>query len=149
MRVSSLALPAVAASLAVPACGGGGDRLTKMEYIAAADAICEEANRALEELGEPGSLTELADYAPKASEIVGDQLERLRDLRPPEAGEALIDKALDLSEQQNDLAQEIGEAAAAGDAERAGELLGQIRPLDEEANQIARDYGLQVCGADR
>ena len=98
-----------------------------MEYIAAADAICEEANRSLEELGEPDSLAELADYAPKASEIVGDQLERLRDLRPPEAGEALIDKALDLSEQQNDLAQEIGEAAAAGDAERTGELLGQIQ----------------------
>lgn len=72
MRVSGLALPAVAAVLALPACGGGGERLTKTEYIAAADAICEEANRALNELGEPGSLAELADYAPRATEIVGD-----------------------------------------------------------------------------
>jgi hypothetical protein len=147
MRVSSLALPALAAALALSACGSG-DRLTKAEYIAAADAICAEAIRALNDLDEPKSLAELAEYAPTASEIVRKQLDRLRDLRPPEADEALIDKALDLSEEQNELAEEVGKAAADGDEERAGALVAQIQPLDEEANQIAQNYGLRVCGAD-
>jgi hypothetical protein len=148
MRTSRVAVVSAGfAALGLAACGGG-ERLTKAEFIAAADAICEQATRALDELEEPDSLEKLADYAPRASEIVADQLERLRELRPPEADEGLIDRALDLSEQQNELAEEVGEAAAAGDRERAGELVGQIQPLDEEANHIAQEYGFDVCGAD-
>ena len=128
--------------------GGGGEALTKEEWIAQADEICAEANTQIDALGEPASLEEVADYSAKATEISRAQLEELRALTPPEGDEALIDEALGLVGQLIDEAAKLEDAAKEGDVTRINEIVAAIDPIDERADQLAQDYGLQECGGE-
>lgn len=152
MRIRAVGLAAlVAAALGAAACGGGGggegERLTKAEYIAQADAICKDVNDRLDALGAAESIEEFAELAASAVEIQEDGLADLKELKPPEEDQATIDEALALLDQQLALSQQIQEAAAAGDEAKVEELIAQIEPIDSEADQLAVEYGLTECGS--
>ncbi|MCL4290657.1 MAG: hypothetical protein KJ051_10335 [Thermoleophilia bacterium] len=136
--------------LAVAGCGGsgGGDRLTKEEYIAQADAICKAANEKIDALGEPETMEEIATLAADAIEIQTKSLADLRALKPPEADEAKLNEAYALIDQQVGLGKEILEAAKAGDLEKIQKILAEGKPIDDQAGAIAADYGLKECGGD-
>jgi hypothetical protein len=89
----------------------------------------------------------VAALATQAADIQEDAVADLRALNPPEEDQALIEEAYDLLDQQVEIGREIAEAAEAGDEARIQQLVAQIEPLDEQANQIARDYGLVECGS--
>jgi hypothetical protein len=127
--------------------GGEGDELTKEEYIAAADAICEESNAASDALGEPATPEEFVELAPQIIEIGQDQIDGLRALNAPAADDATLEGAYDLIAQQLVLIEELAAAVGAGDEEKQLELVEQGDAIDTEANQIAIDYGLKVCGS--
>jgi hypothetical protein len=146
IRVLALAALAVVAALAAGCGGGGGDRLTKEDYIAKADAICKSANEKLDALPAPESLEDVASLADDAIAIQEDALSQLRDLKPPEADEARLNEAYDLLGQQVEIGRQIAQAAKDGDEAKVQELLGQIDPVNEQADQIAQDYGLAECG---
>lgn len=150
MRVPIRALAGAAAVAALAAaCGGGdGERLTKDQYIDAADAICVGVNERLDALGEPGTLEEVVALAEDAIAIQEEALNRLRALRPPEADVATLNGAYDLLDQQVELGNELAEAARVGDTDRITELVGELQGVDDQADEIARDYGLQECGTD-
>jgi hypothetical protein len=150
MRVVGLA--ALAAAVAVAAgCGAGeeGDgRLTKEEFIAAADAICKEANAKLDALGTPTTLEQIAKFAGDAITIQEEALADLKALKPPAADEATINEAYALLDQQLELGRQIEAAAKEGDQAKIQELVGEVQPIDSQADQIAQDYGLKECGND-
>jgi hypothetical protein len=155
MRSWPVTLAVLAACLLAAACGSNdganGDtqsaRLTKEEYIAQADAICQEANAEIDAVPEPESTEELAEYGEQVVEIGREQLDRLRALRPPEADEETINGAYDLLDQQLAIADDLIAAAREGDLEQVQELLAQGEQLNEQADQIANDYGLTECGS--
>jgi hypothetical protein len=134
-------------ALILAGCGGGGgdDRLSKEEFIAAADAICKEANDRIEALGEP-TLENVSEYVTEAEAISREQLGALRALRPPAEDEATLNGAYDLIEQQIDLAVQGVDALTSGDQAAFQEIDAQITSIEAEADQVARDYGLQECG---
>jgi hypothetical protein len=152
----TVALALVVSCLLAAACGSDGDangngeseRLTKEEYIAQADAICKEANDRIEALSEPQSAEELAELGEQVVAIGEEQLGRLRELRPPLADESTINGAYELLEQQLAVANDLVDAARDGDVDRVQELLAQGNQLNEQADRIADDYGLQECGSD-
>ena len=142
---------AMAVAAVAAACGGGdggGDRLTKEQYIAEADAICADINEQLDALGEPGNLEEVAELAESAVGIQEEALEKLRALQPPEADEATLNEAYELLDQQVVLGNEIADAARDGDAASITAIIGQLEGIDNQADQIAIDYGLTECGTD-
>jgi hypothetical protein len=143
----TLAPALITLALILAGCGGGGgdDRLSKEEFIAAADAICTEANDRIDALGEP-TLENVSEYVTEAEAISREQLASLRALRPPAEDEATLNGAYDLIEQQIDLAVEGVEALTSGDQAAFEEIDAQITSIEAEADQIARDYGLQECG---
>ncbi len=143
--VAALALAGVAAGCGG---GGGGDRLSKEEYIAQADAICKQANEEIDALGEPATLEEIVTLAASAIEIQEESLAELRALKPPEEDEATLNEAYDLVEQQVEVGKQVKAAAEAGDMETIQTLIAENDPLDEQADQIALDYGLTECGND-
>ena len=55
---------------------------------------------------------------------------------------------LDLVEQQIEIGEQIGEAAADGDQDEVQRLAAEADPLENEANEKARQYGLDDCGDD-
>jgi protein-tyrosine-phosphatase len=153
-RVTLIAVAAVCVLAA--ACGsddnGSGataesQRLTKEEYIAQADAICQEADAKIDAVPEPQSTEELAEYGEQVVEVGQEQLDRLRALRPPQADETTINEAYDLIEQQLAIANDLVDAAREGELEQVQELLAQGEQLNDQADQIAADYGLTECGS--
>jgi len=136
--------------LLLAACGGddGGERLSKSEWIEQADAICAEADEGVDALTEPSTLDEIPEFTESASAISREALADLRALQPPEEDEATVDGMLDLVEQQIELGEQIGEAASDGDQEEVQRLAAEADPLEAEANERARQYGLEDCGED-
>jgi hypothetical protein len=147
---SGAAAAAIAAGALAAACGGSGgsDRLTKEEYIKEADAICADANQQINALGEPQDLEQLAAMSEQAVTIAQQQLAKLRALVPPEEIEEQVNRAYDLVEQQNGIAEEIAAAAKAGDAGKIQQLVDEAAPLEQEGDDIAANIGLQECGSD-
>jgi hypothetical protein len=152
MRARAVMLTALAALAAAIAagCGGGGDgeRLTREEYIQQADAICADVNQQIEALGEPTSLQGLATIGAEAVSATEQGLDALRELQAPEEFEAQVNEAYDLLERQNELGREVVDAAEAGDEAEVNRLIDEISTVDEQADQIAQDLGLQECGKD-
>jgi hypothetical protein len=148
-RDRSRALAPVVAVAVLAGCGGGeGERLTRGEWVASADAICTDANRELNALAEPTTPAELAELTSQAVEISERQLERLRDLRPPEEAEEDYATMLDLTEEQIEAARGIVEAAERRDAAMVEELLGEVQVLADEVGGLAAEYGFEQCGQD-
>ncbi len=135
---------------AAAGCGGdgGGDRLTKEEYIAQADAICKATEDELDALAEPATKEEFASFLEEGLGLSEAQLEDLRALSPPEADEATLEEAYSLVEQQLDVIRDMVDAVKADDEAAVQELITQGDALNDRADQIAADYGLKECGGD-
>jgi hypothetical protein len=162
MRTWPKVAAVLAACAAVAACGsddgggGGGEtaaattveeRLTKEEYIAAADAICKDANDRVAALEDPESSDELVSFIQQARAIGREQLTALRELSPPEDIEARVEEAYGLIDDQLALTEELEQAAEEEDLERVEELVDEGNALDEQADAIAVEIGLQECGS--
>ena len=143
--VAALALAGVAAG---GGGGGGGDGRSKGGFIAQAGAIGQQGNEEIDALGEPATLEEIVTLAASAIEIQEESLAELRALKPPEEDEATLNEAYDLVEQQVEVGKQVKAAAEAGDMETIQTLIAENDPLDEQADQIALDYGLTECGND-
>ena len=156
MRPRSLliAAAAVVTMLVLAACGGddssggSGEPLTQEEFIAAADAICTEADEKSDALGEPESLDDATQLLRDGVAIFEEQLDGLRDLTPPEELSASMDRAVELLGQVNDSITEAADAFEAGELADAEEILDGIEPVSDELDQIAADIGLEACGSD-
>ncbi|MGI9658441.1 MAG: hypothetical protein ACR2OD_05990 [Gaiellaceae bacterium] len=136
--------------LVIAACGGndsgGGssEQLTEAEYVAAADAICAEADTKLDALGEP-SPDAIGSFLRDGAEIAEEQLDDLKALNGPDEIQETLDRAYELLGQLNDKAREAADAFDDGDISAANSLIDEITPLGEEADQLATDIGLEVC----
>lgn len=130
--------------LAGTACTQEG--LSKEEYIRRADAICEEAEKQTEQIQPPRTPDALAEFVDEAERITGDLLADLRELEPPEEGRETIDSLLARIEDALGFLPELKEAAEERAAGRVRELGEELQQASSEANDLAQEYGLQVCG---
>jgi len=140
---------AIGLGAGLTACRGdddGGDALTKDEFIAAADDICEEMASDMDalftDLGEDATFEELqATTRDEAIPIAEDVLDDLRALNPPEADEDTIEALL------NDFDEAVQTVKA--QAEMTEE---ELSAVEEDAfadvDAAAREYGFDTCGAE-
>jgi len=159
MRSPAWAVSAIALAVLVAGAGCGGDDeeittgdVSKQEFIAQADQICAEGDREIERAGReyfgPGGGAGLEEGdEPTEDQFVTfieetvvpniqGQLDDLRELEVPEADADQIEELYDTAQDNLDeLADDPG-AFAGGDS----------NPF-QEANRIARDYGLEDCGS--
>ncbi len=137
---AGMKLLALAAVCVVAAGCGGGNRLSKREFLKQGNAICAKGTRKIDRLGltafkTPGHPTpaETVAFAKTvAVPITQSELDQLRALKRPKGDENSVKTLLD-------------KAQAAVDRVRAHPtLLGQANGSDE-ANALARAYGLTAC----
>lgn len=155
MRAPLSALLAVGLGLGLTACGGNeeSEGVTREEYQAEVEAICVEAEREREALGEPTTLEEYPDFLERGIAQQREFLDAVATVEPPPEDEAeLRDRWLRPFETRTiELEQavpEIAAAAEAGDAERTATLLRQARPDPSEAASVSSfliSYGLPEC----
>lgn len=127
-------------ALALTACGGGSDPLTKAEFIKQADKICSGDDKAVEKLGESLSESPTDEEIQKALneyvDIVKKQVDEIDELEPPESLEKDVDAMLESLDDGLDKMKEKGVELA-----KAGE-----NPL-ADASEKAQALGLKECGS--
>jgi ABC-type lipoprotein release transport system permease subunit len=143
---ATLALTAVLALGVIAAgCGSGDDdsdtsSLTKSEWIAKADAICQQGNQEIEQAAQQ----QFGNQKPTAADVqqfatgtalpnTQSQVDKIRALGAPSGDEDQVNHILDTVQA------EIDKAKAAGDIEDS---------TFAEGNSLAKQYGLKVCGQD-
>lgn len=133
----------LAGSLALTACDE--DRLTREDFIAAADAICDEIEERTKDLEVPRTPPEIQEFVTEARSAIRDLVAQIRDLRPPEEDEEAIGRFLDDLEGAADLLPDIAEASESRDIARVGELVRTLQEKAGAAGEFARDYGFDSC----
>ena len=168
MRRFGILGPLLAFALVGAACGGN-EALSKDEYIAQANAICEDANSQIEAIAAeffadvpeeptPAEFAELpvGDYVDQYTAVIEAQLADLRDLAAPEGDEDLLAALYDDVEAMLRAVNGLVAEAEAGDPaaiERltSPEELTHGRPRAastafDEVDARATEYGLTACG---
>jgi hypothetical protein len=144
---------AVLGLVVMAGCGGGDDDgevpagdVTKQEYIAEANKVCEEGDFSIsraagtyfsEELGlkpnDQPSQEQVETFAEeKAIPLIQDQIDALREIEAPEADADQVTKIYDTAQADLDAAKEDPAVLTRG------------QPF-EDTNRLARDYGLSAC----
>lgn len=155
-------------AVAVAACGGE-DALSKGEYIAQANAICENTFADLEalfaesaaDLSADSTSEELAEvllggFLDQYIAAIEDQLVDLRALAAPEGDEVLLASFYDEVEAVLGAIDQLASAAAAGDPSAIEQLTARQDPghgglpavsaAFDDVDKRAIEYGLTVCG---
>lgn len=162
--LACLALVVCASALGAAGCGGGdgggGERLSKADFVSQANTICRDANKEAEGLKpdlpsdfDPTSesvtddqLDTFGDYIEEITGIFRDQVDELRGLKPPEDFQDDFDRALDLVDETLNESEAAADAAHDGDRETMNAKLEESERNSDEANRIANGYGLTDCG---
>ena len=141
-----LALTAlVALGVIAAGCGSSSDdsstsSLTKAEFIAKADAICQQGNQDIE----AAAKQQFGNQKPTAAEVqqfvtqtalpsTQSQVDKIKALGAPSGDEDQVNHILDTVQA------DIDKAKASGDIENSSFA---------DGNALAKQYGLKVCGQD-
>jgi hypothetical protein len=142
---ATLALTAVLALGAIAAgCGGSSNDsstsdLTKAEWIAKADVICQQGNQEIEQAAneqfgnEKPSEADIQQFT-QGVVLLGtqDQVDKIRDLGAPSGDEDQVNKILDTVQADIDKAKSDGSSIS--------------ESTFADGNALAKQYGLKVCG---
>jgi hypothetical protein len=140
----------------IAGCGSGDDEsststssLTKAEFIKQADSICTQGNKDIntgfEEFSKENDLDETKEPPKPVQEeaietilipAINRQIEEVRALGTPEGDDGQLEEVLTSEE----------EAIAEGEDDPL--KLFETTAKQREANKMARDYGLTVCGSE-
>ena len=159
MLVSAAVRKALAGSLVivVAGCGGTNKRLDPAVFRAKADAVCRGAQADAAKIESP----KVDPTSPAISDAVRKrwaeplrqlvkryraEVDDLHGLRPPADFDVRYQQALDQLGRALDKLDEAAEAAERGDQSATRSAIFASDGLSHEANQIAVDYGLKVCG---
>jgi hypothetical protein len=134
------------------ACGGGGDRLSRQEYIRQADAVCKEYEGKLEayegRLEQASSPKELGQVIDDAIPTVKDGVDALRELEPPENLEPKVNDWLELNDKNIETLEQLRDTATEGDPRKLRETVEKGDDNERRADELAREIGLEACSQD-
>jgi hypothetical protein len=155
--MTSARLTCIALAAAVLAgCGGysaspagNGGRLTKVEWVSAADDICSRSKAEIADLPTPESASTLVIQLDSLIRIFSREVADLKTLTPQPAEQAGADAVVKAAGLQITLAKGLKEVARTGDTAAIQAYTVANQPRVREAQRVAGAYGLKVCGSGR
>jgi hypothetical protein len=115
--------------------------LAKDDFIQQADAVCEEANTAIEQFAASGQgLTEAGQIADLRSGVVDE----LKSLGPPDEDRTTLDQFISAMESEVEAGQKIALAQERG--EDTAQFEAELDTAKTDAEQAASQYGFSQCG---
>ena len=142
-----LAPPLVVLAAVASGCGEDAEVLTPTELVSKGDAICSEAQRRFSEIqGESASNSvEVQEQTEELLDVATDEVNQLRNLRPPDELREAYDSYLRAAGGVVDLLEDGRDAAEDRDGEAFLEAREQANSEQAERVKLARAVGFQVC----
>jgi hypothetical protein len=144
------ASPLLLAVILAAGCGGGssGQRLTREQYAAKADAICTKYKQKTDALSRPSTLSDLADVSDQVLPLLHKAKGELEDLRPPQNEEATANAWIDEFDVIIADVEKIRDAAKKNDTAAIRAAAGPALQHDRHSNDLATQLGMTVCNKD-
>jgi hypothetical protein len=140
---------AVVAALCVVAagCGGGdgGERLSRDDYVAKADAICLATVKKRQALPVPTGLAGIPRYIDRALPLLDSARSDLRALRPPSELEDEVEAWLAAIGDERDALDDLRRAARDKDAAKVRSIGSRGAAIEQRTRARARAIGLVAC----
>jgi hypothetical protein len=121
------------------------------DFIERADAICSEADEQIAALDRPRDLTKAQPFLRKVDDITSSALDRLDGIEPPASQAESFQSMVDLLRIALFYQPQLREAVKQQNVAAAEDVRLKISNAVQDASEIARTLGLQVCipgGAD-
>jgi hypothetical protein len=144
------ASPLLLAILLVAGCGSAshGQRLTREQFAAKADAICTKYKQKADALSRPATLSELGDLSDQVLALLGDARRELRRLRPPQNEEETANAWLDEFDVNIDDVEKIRDAARKNDKAAVQQASEPALRHNQRFNELATQLGMTACNKD-
>ena len=130
----------------VPVGCGGGDELSREEYVSKLNAMCADFSAREQEIGEPQTRADLVEKGPRildAFEIaIANQVGTL-DAPDEIANEA--DRLVDIAHQQREVLGGLVDAARNGEYVEVRRRASKNAALNKESSLIAQKLGADAC----
>jgi hypothetical protein len=128
------------------ACGGdGGNRLSKTDYAARANAICARFNRQVTSFGGATTMHDLAQLSARTLPALDTATRRLRKLRPPKDEDAAARRWLSSMEQLHADVARIRDRAVANDLRGVQRLIPGATRDNRLSDRLANGLGATTC----
>jgi hypothetical protein len=125
---------------------GGDDELSKEEYVAELNAMCEDFSAREKVIGEPRTAADLVEKGPRIVDAFNKAIaDKVGTLEPPDEIADEADHLVDLADEQRDVLAELVDAAKGSDIAKVRELASKNAALNKEASTIARELGAESC----
>ena len=121
---------------------GVSEPLSKEEFIAEADDICEETAVAVANI----DASDAKNQAEQELELTQSELDQLQSLTPPEEDQATLDDFFSALEELIDSLDKQFLAADRGDDTALTEAATEIDTAKSDVLEAAKDYGFKKCG---
>jgi hypothetical protein len=131
----------------VTACGGGGGakRLSHDDFVSKGNAICVAASGAIDQLGDPASLADVARIGAKLATIRDDETTKLAALKAAKDDEDGQTRLIAALRARDKTLRDVVRAAREHDQAAASKALAAGQPLGDKASSAALDLGLLRC----
>jgi hypothetical protein len=150
--IAVLALAVAGCNGEEPASSGNGDEtsepLTKKEFIARADEICQDMEHRIQTLVPASNPNELDDYAQSIEEISETGIRELRSLKPPPEDARIARRLFANIERSVELLPEYARAVQSQDSALFRRVETEFQEITDESVLLAREYGFKQCGGD-
>ena len=144
-RTGLLCATLLAATLA--GCGEDNEQLSGEELITRGDELCREGRERFTQVQQhpPANATDAAEQTEELVEVATDELNGLRDLRPPEELREAYELYLEARGRALERLEEGRDAAKDQDARAYAEAQAELTADQVERLRLARAVGFQVC----
>ena len=145
-----LALLTIVVIVLLAGCGGGGSsaRLSKSEFDAKANAICDKYTKRINGVTAPKGLKDIPHYVDKVLPILREGTSKLDDLKPPSDLQATTDQWRQILHDEVKQAEALKQAADKGDTAQVLRIVSETSSKNKRGNALAAQLGAQTCAKD-
>ena len=128
-------------------CAGGGDALSREEYLTRANAICRDYHARINRVPRADTEAGFVRYLDRTLPLAREQVDKIAELEPPEDMQAEVDKMLADVRSLYALAGELREATKERQRNRVADIIERSNQVGARADSRARAIGLRDCAA--